>query len=66
MLLLKHHSHNETFQQKVYLQQNIWLTIDFSLGVKDDAINLWRHSHKSLILELPDPFLPPRPPIQGR
>ncbi len=22
--------------------------------------------HKSLILELPDPFLPPRPPIYGR
>ncbi len=48
---------NETFQQNVYLQQNVWLVIDFSLRVNDDIINLWCHLHKSLILELPDPFL---------
>ena len=61
--LLKHHSRNKIFQQNVFLQRNIWLAIDFSICVNDDAINLWRHLHKALILELPDPFLPPRPPI---
>ena len=64
--LLKHHSHNETFQKNVYLQRNSWLAIDFSLHVNDDAINLWCHLHKSLILELPDPFLPQRPSIYWR